>query len=96
MLRGHPAISDCAVVGVPDPEWGERVCVAVVPAAPDEREPEELLEELKAWAGERLASYKVPRDLRKAVELPRNAMGKVTKPEVQKMFVSDGRVDADG
>jgi malonyl-CoA/methylmalonyl-CoA synthetase len=50
---------------------------------------------LKAWAAERLASYKVPRDLRKVVELPRNAMGKVTKPEVQQMFVSDGWVDAD-
>ena len=96
VLRGHPAISDCAVVGVQDPEWGERVCVAVVPAAPDEREPEELLEELKAWAAERLASYKVPRDLRKVVELPRNAMGKVTKPEVQQIFVSEGQVDADG
>jgi len=72
------------------------VCVAVVPAAPDECEPGELLEELKAWAAERLASYKVPRDLRKVVELPRNAMGKVTKPEVQQIFVSEGQVDADG
>jgi malonyl-CoA/methylmalonyl-CoA synthetase len=96
VLRGHSAISDCAVVGVPDAEWGERVCVAVVPAAAEARESDELLEELKAWAGELLASYKVPRDLRTVSGLPRNAMGKVTKPQVQEMFVSDGRVDADG
>ncbi len=95
VLRGHRAISDCAVVGVPDLEWGERVCVAVVPASA-EAEQGALLEELKAWAKDRLASYKVPRDLILVEELPRNAMGKLTKPEVQQMFVSKGPGDAGG
>lgn len=96
VLRDHPAISDCAVVGVVDPEWGERVCVAVLPASAEEHQPAELLEELKAWARERLASYKAPRDLRIVSELPRNAMGKVVKREVQRMFASGEQGDADG
>jgi malonyl-CoA/methylmalonyl-CoA synthetase len=43
-------------------------------------------EELRAWAGERLAPYKVPREVRTVDALPRNAMGKVTKPEVKTLF----------
>jgi malonyl-CoA/methylmalonyl-CoA synthetase len=79
-LREHPAIVDCAVVGVRDDEWGERVCVAVVVASPD------ALGDLRAWAKERVAPYKVPRQVLVVDELPRNAMGKVTKPEVAKLF----------
>ena len=43
-------------------------------------------EELREWAAERLAPYKIPREVRAVDELPRNAMGKVTKPEVKKLF----------
>lgn len=81
-LRTHPAIAECAVVAVADPDWGERICVAV------ELAPDAALElaELRSWAGARLAPYKVPRDLRCVALLPRNAMGKVLKPEVAKLF----------
>jgi malonyl-CoA/methylmalonyl-CoA synthetase len=83
VLRTHPAVAECAVVGVPDEEWGERVAVAVVP-----REGEELtLEALRTWAKQRLAPYKVPTLLRLVPELPRNALGKVTKPAVRAGFV---------
>ena len=86
VLLDHSAIAECAVVGVPDPEWGERVCAAVVP---DGTAP--TLDELKPWAKSRLASYKVPRELRVVNELPRNAMGKVTKAEIRGLFAgSDG------
>ena len=80
-LRRHPAVGDCAVVGVADPEWGERVVAAAVAAgaAVDD-------EELRAWAKERLAAYKVPREVRWLPDLPRNALGKVTKPAVQALF----------
>jgi malonyl-CoA/methylmalonyl-CoA synthetase len=81
-LRTHPAVAECAVVGVEDPEWGERVSVAVELAAGAGLE----LAALQAWARERLAPYKVPRALRCVSALPRNAMGKVLKPEVVKLF----------
>jgi len=82
VLRAHPAIAECAVVGVADEEWGERIGVAV------ELRPDAslALEDLKAWARERLAPYKLPRALVRVDALPRNAMGKVMKPEVGRMF----------
>jgi len=80
VLRTHPSVVDCAVVGVPDAEWGERVCAAVVTGA--ELDPEEL----RALARERLAPYKVPKDVLVMPDLPRNAMGKVTKPAVRALF----------
>jgi malonyl-CoA/methylmalonyl-CoA synthetase len=83
VLRTHPAIAECAVVGVDDSEWGERVCVAVEgPGVP--------LDELQGWARDHLAPYKLPRDLRRVDALPRNAMGKVMKPEVAKLFADGG------
>jgi malonyl-CoA/methylmalonyl-CoA synthetase len=84
-LRSHPAVAECAVVGVPDAEWGERISVAV-----ELREGSHLaLEELQVWAKKRLAPYKVPRALRIVEALPRNAMGKVVKPEVLTLFRGD-------
>ena len=82
VLRTHPAIAECAVVGVEDAEWGERVCAAVEPRG----EADLTLAALQAWAKERLAPYKIPRALRSVPALPRNAMGKVTKREVAKLF----------
>ena len=78
VLREHPAIAECAVVGVPDPEWGERVAAALVLKNGAALE----LEELRAWAKERLAAHKVPSRLLTMESLPRNAMGKVTKPAI--------------
>jgi malonyl-CoA/methylmalonyl-CoA synthetase len=81
-LREHPAVVECAVVGVPDDEWGERVAVALVCRA--ENTPD--LEQLRAWAKERMAVHKVPSRLLVLDALPRNAMGKVTKPAVRALF----------
>ncbi|HYF92511.1 MAG TPA: acyl-CoA synthetase [Symbiobacteriaceae bacterium] len=83
VLREHPGIRECAVVGLEDPDWGERVAVALAG--------EHLtLDELRRWAGERLAPYKLPSRLLVLPELPRNAMGKVTKPELVRLFRSGG------
>ncbi|MEX2272304.1 MAG: acyl-CoA synthetase [Vicinamibacterales bacterium] len=77
-LRADPRITDCAVVGIPDDEWGERVsaCVQLAPGAAL------TLDELQTFARARLAPYKIPRALQIVEALPRNAMGKVLKPEV--------------
>jgi malonyl-CoA/methylmalonyl-CoA synthetase len=82
VLRTHPDIADCAVVGVPDEEWSERVCAAVVPR------PGTTLDSpaLREWGKERLAPAKVPSRLAVVESLPRNAMGKVTKPDVKRIF----------
>jgi malonyl-CoA/methylmalonyl-CoA synthetase len=82
VLRTHPAVAECAVVGVDDAEWGERVSVAV-----ELRDNGALtLPALQAWAKERLAPYKIPRALCCVAALPRNALGKVMKPEVATLF----------
>jgi malonyl-CoA/methylmalonyl-CoA synthetase len=81
-LLTHPDIIECAVVGVPNPVWGEKVSVAVVLDAGKKMD----IETLRAWAKERLAPYKVPKDLAVLEKLPRNAMGKLIKPAVRKIF----------
>jgi malonyl-CoA/methylmalonyl-CoA synthetase len=84
ILRMHPAIAECAVVGVHDEDWGERVSAAV-----ELRTGASLsLDELQQWAKVQLAPYKVPRALQAVPALPRNAMGKVVKPEVLRLFDS--------
>jgi malonyl-CoA/methylmalonyl-CoA synthetase len=82
VLRSHPDIQECAVVGVADIEWGERVCAALI------LQPERLLtlESFRIWAKEQLAVYKIPTRILTLEELPRNAMGKVIKPRVVELF----------
>lgn len=79
-LRENPAVAEVAVVGLPDETWGERVVAVVVPAPG--RASECAGDVLRAWAKERMAPYKVPRDVHVVDSLPRNALGKVVKPEV--------------
>ena len=79
-LLAHPAVADAAVVGVPDPELGERVAAAIVRRSPVEED------ELRAWCSTRLAAYKVPGRIRFVDEFPRTELGKVSPPAVRALF----------
>ncbi len=72
-------------MGVEDVEWGERVCAALV-LYPSQTL---TLESLRSWAKEQLAVYKIPTKILILPELPRNAMGKVVKPNVVQLFHSN-------
>ena len=79
MLR-HPKTKASADVGIADEKWGEVVAVALCSS-------ENLtLEEIQTWSLDFLSDYKIPRNLKILEELPKNAMGKVIKPEIKKLF----------
>ncbi|HKI49595.1 MAG TPA: acyl-CoA synthetase [Desulfobacteria bacterium] len=82
VLRTHFSVMEAAVVGKDDPQWGEAVCAALV------LEEGAVLsyEELRTWGKEKLAPYKVPSKVIFVKDLPRNPMGKVTKPDVKELF----------
>jgi malonyl-CoA/methylmalonyl-CoA synthetase len=75
VLLQHPSVQAAAVIGCPDPDWGERVIALVIPAAGNAVSEDELI----AFCRERLAPYKTPKSVVFAPDLPRNAMGKVQK-----------------
>ena len=81
VLRTHPSIDECGVVGIPDEEWGEIVAVSLVTP-----EKEIDFSSISTWLKERLPAYKIPRRYIIQEDLPRNTLGKVTKNEIKKLF----------
>jgi len=81
VCREHRAVSEVAVIGLPDDTWGERVvaCVVVHTGA------SLAVEELRSFCKTKLAAYKVPKEVLLFTELPRNALGKVVKPELSRL-----------
>ena len=77
-IEGCPGVSEVAVVGLPDPEFGERVVAAVV-----RDDPALTAENVRDFCRADLAGYKKPREVVFVEELPRNALGKVLKHEVR-------------
>ena len=80
VLIEHPAVADCAVIGCPDPEWGEKVIAVIVSKNNATVTGEELIQ----FCREKLASYKSPKSIVFRNDLPRNAMGKVQKAILRK------------
>lgn len=81
VLRKHPDIRDCGVVGIPDEEWGEVIAAGLIL-----KEGEVEIPGLREWLKDKLPKYKIPRKYLVLDDLPRNAMGKVTKKELQKLL----------
>ena len=86
LLRKHPAINDCAVVGIPDEEWGEIIGASLIMTSD-----QETIGGIKEWLKGKLPGYKIPRKYLIQIDLPRNVMGKVTKKVLQKMFLENLR-----
>ena len=85
VLSEHLAVSDVAIIGIPDAEWGEQV-KAIVELAADSEPSQELADELMAYCRARLAGYKCPRTLEFAAKLPRNESGKLVKRHLREQF----------
>src|SRR5580704_866197 len=79
VLLAHPAVQDCAVIGLPDEKWGERV-TAVIQLRPGHSV---TADEVQAFVKERLGSVKAPKQVEVWPDLPRSKVGKVLKPEIK-------------
>lgn len=88
LLTLHPAVHDIAVIGVPDEEMGERV-VAFVQPAPGTPGDETLAAELIAYARERIAHFKIPREVHFRDELPRTPTGKMVKGKLRDAYLAE-------
>jgi acyl-CoA synthetase (AMP-forming)/AMP-acid ligase II len=83
-LMAHPAVRDCAVVGLPDPKWGERVTAVL------ELHPSHTVtgDDLRTFVKERIGSVKTPKQYEFWADLPRSKLGKVLKTEVKAQLLA--------
>ena len=84
LLYTLPEIQECAVVGLPDPEWGERVTAFIVPAPGGTVDTAGL----KTYLKSNLSSFKVPREFRMVDALPKSPAGKILKREIRNRFLN--------
>ena len=80
ILFQRPEVQECAVIGLPDREWGERVTAVIIP------KPGQVLDaaEIKAYLKGRLSAFKVPKEYLMVKELPKSPTGKILKRELRK------------
>ncbi|WP_193608973.1 AMP-binding protein [Nocardioides lijunqiniae] len=83
-IKGHPAVYDCLVVGIPDEKFGQAVAAVVQPREGETVELDELRDFLRAS----LSGYKLPRALTLVPEIPRNATGKAQYPKAKEMALA--------
>lgn len=75
VLYKHPKILEAAIIGIPDPDWGERVMAIIVMKAGEKMTPEEVIE----FCRQNMASFKKPRQVKFVDELPKSSTNKVLK-----------------
>jgi len=82
ILFQRPEVQECAVIGLPDREWGERVTAVIIP------KPGQVVDadEIKAYLKGRLSAFKVPKEYLVVEELPKSPTGKILKRELRKSF----------
>jgi len=87
VLYQHPAVHMCAVIGLPDPKWGEvgKACVVLKPGQSASED------ELLKFMAERLAKYKVPKSVSLMQSLPISATGKILKRELRDYWTQTPR-----
>lgn len=85
IIWGHPSVSDCAVIGIPDPDWGEKV-IAVVELSPGNQATEQ---ELITLVKENLGSVRTPKRIDFVDSLPRSGTGKVLKRSLRDVYWAD-------
>ncbi|KLD77605.1 long-chain fatty acid--CoA ligase [Xanthomonas hyacinthi] len=78
-LQAHPAVQDCAVIGLPDPKWGERIVAAVELRHGASADADALI----AFVKQRLGGVKAPKQIELWPSLPRSKVGKIVKPEIR-------------
>ena len=86
VLLAHPAVQDCAVLGLPDEKWGERV-TAVLQLRPGQTV---TADDVRAFVKERIGSVKAPKQVEVWPDLPRSKVGKVLKPEIKARLHASG------
>ena len=80
VLYARPEVEECAIIGLPDPEWGERVTAFIVARQGEKIDPEVLRTFLKS----RISAFKVPKEFRAVGELPKSPAGKILKRQLRK------------
>ena len=87
VLYTSQEVQECAVIGLPDKEWGERVTAVIVPKPGKQIVPQDL----KALVKARLSAFKVPKEFFVVDEMPKNPAGKILKRELKEKFVGGNR-----
>jgi long-chain acyl-CoA synthetase len=86
VLYTHPDIQECAVIGLPDKEWGERVTACILPRQETAFDEENIKKYLKS----RISSYKVPKTYIVIDDFPRSPAGKILKKELREIYIKKG------
>jgi acyl-CoA synthetase (AMP-forming)/AMP-acid ligase II len=86
-LQAHETIQDCAVIGLPDEKWGERVVAVVQPRAGRAVD----IAAVAAFVKQRIGSVKTPKQIEVWDDLPRSKVGKVLKSEIRARMLANGK-----